>query len=187
MKSGENFTGPRPGYYYGTMDGISGYYPDDHAPVSSRKRGPDAVGLSSSQSAKASKAETANRGAQGGGLALLEELEGQGRGGSGGASGGMGAALTLDDPKSVQKVLKSLVKKYNKNMEDRLKYVDAPEKFYESEMELMVLIEGMKGGTESASLYDGLLLDARYGVDGHDDHNSSGEVVAVIMGLLQVG
>ncbi len=85
--------------------------------------------------------------------------------------------MELEDAKSVQRVLKSLVKKHNKNMEDRLKYVTVPEKFYDSEMELMVLIEGMKGGTESAALYEGLIGDAGDGV---------GEVVGVMMGLLQV-
>lgn len=84
--------------------------------------------------------------------------------------------MELDEPKSVQRVLKSLVKKHNKNMEDRLKYAQTPEKFYDSEMELMVLIEGMKGGTESAALYEGLIGDASDG----------GEAVGVMMGLSQV-
>ncbi len=102
------------------------------------------------------------------GLALLESLEWE---------QDRGKRMELDDPKSVQRVLKSLVKKHNKNMEDRLKHSTMPEKFYDSEMELMVLIEGMRAGTESAALYDGLIGDAIGG---------GGEVVGVMMGLLQV-
>jgi hypothetical protein len=160
----ENFSGSRPGQYYGTRDGTTGYHPDGGVPAPTRKRGPEDAGLPSS-SARSAVRPALQRSS---GLALLEALEGE---------QGRGMRMELEDAKSVQRVLKSLVKKHNKNMEDRLKYVTVPEKFYDSEMELMVLIEGMKGGTESAALYEGLIGDAGDGV---------GEVVGVMMGLLQV-
>ena len=80
-----------------------------------------------------------------------------------------------------QKALKALVKKYNKNINDRLKYGSSPEKFYESELELAVALDGLSVGTEGVWLYQGILGEATDG----DEWNDNEGIVAAVMGLLQ--
>ena len=156
------FEGHRPGYYFGTVQGTTGYHVDRGDGGS----GPGG-GVPAAISPQGRKRERER-----------ERASGQGSGRGQGVdldlvSAGRQNHPSLDSHGAVQKALKSLVKKYNRNVNDRLKYGSQPEKFYESEVELAVAVDGLGAGTEGLWLYEGLLKAGNEGV------------VAPVMGVLQ--
>jgi beta-catenin-like protein 1 len=100
-------------------------------------------------------------------LELLEQLEQQQD----------PALATTMDERALKRLITSLTKKYRRNVEDRIKYAGNPEKFYGSEVELAMALDGLKAATASPLLYP-LIID-------EDNENGRDELLEMFMSLVQ--
>jgi hypothetical protein len=111
-----SFVGSREGYYFGTDSLGTGYYrlPENgHGLSSKRKR------------------DEGNQD-QPRGEELLELVERQ-----------AGRVIKEIDEKGLERLLRSLEKKFNANVERRMQYAEEPQKFMESEVELDEAVKGL--------------------------------------------
>ena len=79
---------------------------------------------------------------------LLEEAE---------EAAGPGAQLTVVDAKTLKRLVSTLERKYQANVEQRIKYAHDPKKFLESEIELDEAIRGVGAVVTSPELYPDLV------------------------------
>lgn len=107
FSASSQFQGPWEGYYFGYGDRGVGYYVDD---LSNRKKRRKKDGFAEIR----------------GGEELLDMVEREA-----GVSGGRDM-----DAKGLKRLLQNLEKRFNVNVEQRVKYSGEPEKFMESEVEL---------------------------------------------------
>jgi beta-catenin-like protein 1 len=132
------FQGPKAGYYFTNgLQGIGYYLDEPKKKVSSSNNMPP--GFADEQPRKQTHRLTAEE--------LLEEAEE--------AAGDLN--LQIVDAKVLKKLLSTLERKFNQNVEQRTKYSSEPQKFLESEIELDEAVRAMTAVATSPELYPDLV------------------------------
>ncbi|EFJ07077.1 hypothetical protein SELMODRAFT_448582 [Selaginella moellendorffii] len=114
--------------------------------------------------------------------ALLAALESSSSGA--GAGGGGGAAVELLDVKGVKKMVLAFERKLRDNIEARMKYVDQPDRFVESEVDLDEELKKMHALAASPDLYPELVrlkvVGSIVSLLGHENTDISTDVVNLL-------
>ncbi|KAG7672607.1 hypothetical protein Ndes2526B_g08868 [Nannochloris sp. 'desiccata'] len=160
------FQGPKAGYYFTNGSQGTGYYLDEpKKKVSSSNNMPP--GLADEQPRKENHRLTAEE--------LLEEAEE--------AAGDLN--LQIVDAKVLKKLVSTLERKFNQNVEQRTKYSSEPQKFLESEIELDEAVRAMTAVATSPELYPDLVsTTGAVGTFISLLHHENGDIAAATIELL---
>jgi beta-catenin-like protein 1 len=159
-----HFQGPKAGYYFTNGPQGTGYYLDEPKKKVSSNMPP---GFADDDDINPRHRPTAEE--------LLEEAEE--------AAGD--ANLQIVDAKVLKKLVSTLERKYNQNVEARIKYSLEPQKFLESEIELDEAVRAMTAVATSPELYPDLVATTgAVGTFISLIHHENGDIAAAAIELL---
>lgn len=161
------FHGRKSGYYFTKGPQGTGYYLDEpKKKISSSSNMPPGFADDDLQHSKNSHRLT--------GEELLEEAEE--------AAGDLN--LQIVDSKVLKKLVSTLERKFNQNVEQRIKYASEPQKFLESEIELDEAVRAMTAVATSPELYPDLVTTGAVATLISLLHHENGDIAAAAIELL---
>ncbi|PSC73978.1 beta-catenin 1 [Micractinium conductrix] len=165
------FAGARPGYYFGRGASGVGYYLDSKQAAPAEGEADDDAGAAAAAAARA-RARHVDAGE------LLREAEE--------AAGDAG--MEMLDAKGLKRLTLQLERKYNSNLEARMRYADQPDKFMESEADLDEAVKALLVVASAPDLYPELVantsaLQTLLALLNHENSDVAADAVEVLQEL----